>query len=526
MLMMRPHLARRMAGSTARAHSICPVTLTRSTCSHSSSGICSNGRISRVEKIPALLISTSMRPYWSSTISTISSIEAGSAMSVVTASAWPSALRISPATAAAVFSLRSAITTLAPAMAKALAKTRPMPCPAPVMMTTRSLNEGNTIDCNSGFVVMRCLVGSAVGAGSGPPCRGRGDLVKDRNRIAHKPPFPAIFASGTACDRAACGPFTREPGTLGSRFKWAGTALREEDMRKALLAASTALMLAAGPAMMPASAQQKSIKIGFVSTFSGPAAVIGNNMRDSFELALDHMGRKMGGLPVEVIYEDDGFKPDVGKQKTDKLIESDHVDFIAGYIWSNVLLASLKPIVDSKTFLVITNAGPSQIAGERCSPTVFSTSWNNDQTPQAMGHYMNQKGVKSVFLIGPNYAAGKDMLAGVAATFKGKIVGEELTTWPAQLDFSAELAKAKAAKPDAVFVFYPGKAGVQFLAQYAQAGLKGVVPLYTAFTIDELSLPLQKDLALGVPGAQEWVNDLPNEANKKFVADFEKKYPC
>ena len=159
-----------------------------------------------------------------------------------------------------------------------------------------------------------------------------------------------------------------------------------------------------------------------------------------------------------------------------------------------------------------------------CSPYFFSTSWQNDQTPQAMGLYMNQKGVKSVFLIGPNYAAGKDMLAGVASTFKGKVVGKELTTWPTQLDFSAELAKAKAAKPDAIFVFYPGKAGVQFLSQYAQAGLKGKIPLYTAFTIDELSLPLQKDLALGVPGAQEWVNDLPNAANKKFVADFEKKY--
>ncbi len=292
-------------------------------------------------------------------------------------------------------------------------------------------------------------------------------------------------------------------------------------MRKTLLVASAALLLAMGPAM----AQKKSIKIGFVSTFSGPAAVIGNNMRDSFELALDHLGHKMGGLPVEVIYEDDGFKPEVGKQKTEKLIESDHVDFITGYIWSNVLLASLKPAVDSKTFIISANAGPSQIAGELCSPYFFSTSWQNDQTPAAMGLYMNQKGVKSVFLIGPNYAAGKDMLAGVASTFKGKVVGQELTTWPSQLDFSAELAKAKAANPDAIFVFYPGKAGVQFLAQYAQAGLKGKIPLYTAFTIDELSLPLQKDLALGVPGAQEWVNDLPNAANKKFVADFEKKYP-
>ncbi len=291
-------------------------------------------------------------------------------------------------------------------------------------------------------------------------------------------------------------------------------------MRKMFLIASAALLLAAGPA----TAQNKSVKIGFVSTFSGPVAVIGNNMRDSFELALDHMGRKMGGLPVEVIYEDDGFKPATGLQKTQKLIQSDHVDFLVGYIWSNVLLASVKPAFDSHTFLISSNAGPHQLAGEQCSPYFFSTSWQNDQTPQAMGLYMNQKGVKSAFLIGPNYAAGKDMLAGVAATFKGKIVGKELTTWPTQLDFSAELAKAKAAKPDAIFVFYPGKAGVQFLSQYAQAGLKGKIPLYTAFTIDELSLPLQKDLAVGVPGAQEWVNDLPNATNKKFVADFIKKY--
>jgi len=291
-------------------------------------------------------------------------------------------------------------------------------------------------------------------------------------------------------------------------------------MRKALLVASTALMLAAGPAM----AQQKTVKIGFISTFSGPTAVIGNDMRNAFELALDHLGRKMGGLPVEVIYEDDQQKPEVGKQKTEKLIESDKVDFITGFIWSNVLLASLKPIVDSKTMFVIANAGASQVAGELCSPYVFSTSWQNDQTPQAMGLYMNKKGVKTAFLIGPNYAAGKDMLNGMRTTFKGKIVGEELTKWPDQLDFSAELSKVRAANPDAVYVFYPGAAGVQFLNQYAQAGLKGKVALYTAFTIDSLSLPRQGDLALGVPGAQEWVNDLPNAANKKFVADFKAKH--
>jgi branched-chain amino acid transport system substrate-binding protein len=290
-------------------------------------------------------------------------------------------------------------------------------------------------------------------------------------------------------------------------------------MKKSILAGAI-LALAASPA----TAQQKTVKIGFVSTFSGPTAVIGNDMRNSFELALDHLGRKIGGLPVEVIYEDDQQKPEVGVQKTQKLIESDKVNFVVGYIWSNVLLASLKPVIDSETFLISANAGPHQIAGALCSPYFFSTSWQNDQTPQAMGHYMNEKGVKTLYLIGPNYAAGKDMLGGVSSTFKGKVVAEELTKWPDQLDFSAELAKVRAAKPDAVFVFYPGAAGVQFLAQYAQSGLKGQIPLYTAFTIDAITLQLQKDLALGVPGTQQWVNDLPNEANKKYVADFRAKY--
>ena len=294
-------------------------------------------------------------------------------------------------------------------------------------------------------------------------------------------------------------------------------------MKRLLLAGCAAAAIAV-IAAAPTLAQQKTVKIGFISLFSGPVAAIGTDMRNSFELALDHLGRKVGGMPVEVIYEDDQIKPEVGVQKTQKLIESDKVDFMVGYIWSNVALASLKPLVDSKTVTFITNAGASQISGELCSPYVFTTSWNNDQTPQAVGLYMNQKNVKTAFLIGPNYAAGKDMLEGVASTFKGQIVGRELTAWPNQLDFSAELSKARAAKPDAIFAFYPGGAGIQFVTQYAQSGMKGQIPLYTAFTIDDLSLPRLKDLAVGIPGAQQWVNDLPNAENKKFVADYKEKY--
>jgi branched-chain amino acid transport system substrate-binding protein len=277
-------------------------------------------------------------------------------------------------------------------------------------------------------------------------------------------------------------------------------------------------------AVWPAAAQQKGIKIGYVASFTGPLAAVGNDMRDAFELALDHLGRKMGGLNVEIIYEDDGLKPDVGKQKTEKLLQSDRVNILTGYIASNVLLASLKSAVDAETFIISPNAGPSQIAGELCTPWFFSTSWQGDQVPQAIGEYMNQKGVKSVYLLAPNYAAGKDVLAGFKANFKGQVIGEDYTRWPDQLDFSTELSKARSAKPDAIFAFYPGSAGVQFLTQYAQSGLSGQIPLYTGYVIDAVSLPLLKDLALGIPGAQHWVIDLPNDANKKFVAEFRKKY--
>src|SRR5713226_5875844 len=188
-------------------------------------------------------------------------------------------------------------------------------------------------------------------------------------------------------------------------------------MKRILLGAVALVALGTAPALP----QQKTIKIGFVSTFSGPVAAIGNDMRNSFELGLDHLGRKLGGRPVEVIYEDDQLKPEVGVQKTQKLIESDKVDFVVGYIWSNVLLASLKPLIDSKTFTIVTNAGASQLAGELCSPYVFSTSWNNDQTPQAIGLYMNEKGVKTPFQNGPNYGACKEVLYGVRATYKGQI---------------------------------------------------------------------------------------------------------
>jgi branched-chain amino acid transport system substrate-binding protein len=280
----------------------------------------------------------------------------------------------------------------------------------------------------------------------------------------------------------------------------------------------TAAILLAGPAL----AADK-VKIGFVNTFSGPNAAIGEDSRNGFNLALEHLGHKMGGIPVDVAYEDDQQKPEVSKQVVEKLLQSNKVDFLTGFNWSNTLLASLKPAIDAQTFIISANAGPSAIAGELCSPWFFSASWQNDQTPMATGELLNRKGVKKLYVLAPNYAAGKDMAAGVKSTFKGEVVGEEYTRWPGQLDFSAELSKVRAAKPDAVWVFYPGAAGPQFFTQFSQAGLKDVT-LYSTFTVDAVSLSQIGDIALGSTSAQSWVQDLDIPANKKFVADFRKKH--
>ena len=288
-------------------------------------------------------------------------------------------------------------------------------------------------------------------------------------------------------------------------------------------------IVAAALLAAPASAADK-VKIGFVTTLTTPAAVIGNDMKDAFDLAYEHIGGKMAGLDVEIIYEDDGFKPEIGKQKTDKLVKQDDVDFLTGYIWSHVLLASRKSALDAGKFLISANAGPSQLAGELCHKNFFSTSWQNDQTPMALGEVLNQRGVKSLYIMSPNYAAGKNMAAGVERTFKGEIKGKDMTKWgkDAQLDFSAELAKAKASGTDAIFVFYPGKAGGAFIKQYMQAGLNESIPLYTVYTVDALSLPkFQKAEMKGVLGSlatQFWSPDLDTPQNKKFVSAFLAKH--
>jgi branched-chain amino acid transport system substrate-binding protein len=288
-------------------------------------------------------------------------------------------------------------------------------------------------------------------------------------------------------------------------------------LRGALLLALIAGLLA-GPARAA-----DPLKIGFITSLSGPAGVIGKHMKDSVELALDHVGRKVGGLETEIIYGDDQRKPDVGKQLADEMLKKHKVNFVSGIIWSNVLLAVAPTVTGAGTIMVGTNAGPHELAGKMCHELFFSTSWQNDETPEAMGKHMQDLGVSGVYVMAPNYAAGKDMVTGFKRYFKGKIV-DEVYTKLGQQDYQAEITALRAASPKAVFVFYPADMGIQFLKQYAQAGLRDQIPLYSVYTVDETTLPAVGDAALGNFEARYWSPDLKVEASQKYVADFKKKF--
>ncbi len=266
------------------------------------------------------------------------------------------------------------------------------------------------------------------------------------------------------------------------------------------------------------------IKIGYIATMSGPGASLGTDILDGFKLGIKHCGDKLGGLPVEVIVGDDQLKPEIGVQVATRMLEKDKVDMVTGIVFSNVMMAVAKPITDQGVFLISANAGPSPLAGAQCLPNLFTVSWQNDQTHEAMGKYLQDKGVKRLYLMAPDYQAGKDAMAGFKHSFKGEIVAEVFTKIN-QPDYAAELAQLRAAKPDAVFCFYPGGMGINFIKQYAQAGLKEEIPLYTtAFTLDQSVLQAMGDAALGLMNASFWSPDLDNPVNKKFVADFKAAY--
>ena len=266
------------------------------------------------------------------------------------------------------------------------------------------------------------------------------------------------------------------------------------------------------------------VKIGMITTLSGGGSALGIAVRDGFKLAIDQEGGKLGGYPVKLIVEDDARKPDKAKQISDRFIKKDNVDIMTGIIWSNLAITVVPKAVRTGVFYISPNAGPSLLAGQGCHENYFNVAWQNDNLHEAMGQYVQDKNFKKVFILAPNYPAGKDSLRGFKRFYKGKPVAEVYTKL-GQKDYAAEISTIQSTKPDAVFFFLPGGMGISFIKQYNQAGLTKKIPLFgPAFSFDQTILNAVGKAAFGVMNSSQWNKDIDNPANKRFVADFKKTY--
>ena len=273
-----------------------------------------------------------------------------------------------------------------------------------------------------------------------------------------------------------------------------------------------------------AAAAADKVRVGFVSTLSGPSAALGIDIRDGFLLAVKLNGGKLGGLPAEVLVSDDQFKPDVAKQLFEKNVKRDKVDFMTGVVFSNIMLAALPEALDANTIYLSPNAAPSPMAGKDCNPLFFAVSWPNDAYHEAAGQYATQRGMKSVYLLAPNYQAGKDSLTGFKRMYKGQVIGENYTKL-GQLDYAAELAEIRAAKPQVLYVFLPGGMGINFIKQFVGAGLgKDMTLLLPGFSADQDVITPVGAAMSGIFNTAHWSPDFSNPANQKFMAEFQKEY--
>ena len=290
-------------------------------------------------------------------------------------------------------------------------------------------------------------------------------------------------------------------------------------MKRQLIAGMITALLVAGHALAA-----EPVKIGMITTLSTKAGYLGEEIRDGFQLAIDQEGGRLGGVPVALLVDDDGRKPERARQIADRFIKRDGVKIMTGIVFSNVAIAVVPKVVRQEVIYVSANAGPSLLAGKGCHENYFNVAYQNDNLDEVVGRYVTDAGFKNVYLLAPNYPAGKDHLGGFKRYYKGTIAGEVYTKL-GQSDYAAEIAALRAARPDGVFFFLPGGMGINFLKQYAQAGLNRTIPVFgPAFSFDERLLQAVKDAAIGVKNGSQWCHDLNNPANRQFVAAFKKAY--
>jgi branched-chain amino acid transport system substrate-binding protein len=286
-------------------------------------------------------------------------------------------------------------------------------------------------------------------------------------------------------------------------------------------------VMAASIAAPAAEAQE--LRIGFLTNYTGSGGQQGLHQRNGWELGLEHEGwRKngdpLGGVPMRLVYGDDQAKPDVGLKEIDKMLSVEKVHMVAGYMWSNVLMASRQRMIEAQRIFMSTIPGASPLAGAECTPLFVNLAQNNDLNAQALGELATADKVKSVYVLVPNYQGGKDIVSGFRSGYHGgKIIGQSAFKL-GEADFQADISKARAMRPEAVVFFGPGAMGISFVKQWAAAGAGKEIKLYTVLTVDWLTLPPMGDAALGVISAGFWDPNAQDEVNRRFVKDYIAKY--
>jgi len=270
------------------------------------------------------------------------------------------------------------------------------------------------------------------------------------------------------------------------------------------------------------------VKVGMILPYSGVYAGIGKEITRAFELGLEVFGSEVNGHKIVLVQEDTEGKPNSGLAKTKKLIHSDKVDVLVGPVSSGVLAAMRDAVHNAKMPFIIANAGHDGISGAKCSPWIVRTSFSNRQIVRPMGKWMYDKGYRNVYLMAPDYAAGHQMMNHFKDGFQaagGKIVGEEYPPLQGTKDFGPYLAKVKAAKPDALFVFFAGGPAIQFVKSFGAFGIGKDIPLAGAgWLTSPLYIKAQGEGANNIIGSANYVPSIDNAANKTYQEAFKAKY--
>ena len=281
----------------------------------------------------------------------------------------------------------------------------------------------------------------------------------------------------------------------------------------ALSAAALAALLSTA-----AQAQQAPLKVGFMLPATGTFAALGDAIEKGFKLYVDEQGGKLGGREIQYFKVDDESDPAKATDNVNKLIKRDQVDVVVGTVHSGVALAMARAAKESKTLLIVPNAGADAITGPLCAPNILRSSFSNWQPGYASGVMATQKGYKRAITIFWNYAAGQESAKGFTEAFTkggGQIVKELTLPFP-NVEVQALLTEIAAQKPDVVFAFFAGAGAAKFVKDYDAAGLRKVAPLIGSGFLTDGVLEAQGASAQGLQTALHYADGIDTPRNNAF----------